>query len=676
MPPLFGLETEFGFTARGAADAHVGVERLVAAAGVLGPSLRDPSGAGVFLANGGRLYADGAHPEYATPEVSDPWSLVRYSQAGERLLERALDRVARRARSKEMWAFKANVHPFARTSWGSHESVLTRSHPEALAERLIPHLVSRVLYSGAGGFDVFSPGVSFVLSPRAVFINRPESESSTGNRPIVHTKDEPCSTKPYRRLHLVCGESLCSERAAWLRAATTVIVVALLDAGHRPDGFAPLANPVAALRTISGDPTCGGRVPLTDGRMVTAATLQRSYLLLAEQHAGENFMPAWTDRACRHWRTALDEIESHAASVGRTFDWAIKRTLFERVLARHGLTWELAEEWTTTLREGTECALDEDRLRILKRLRRELFACDLRFGQLGSGGLFAALDRANALTHRMDGVIDVDAAIEQPPDTTRAWLRGVAVRRLAGSGADWVCDWTRISSDTENTYLDLGDPFETEERWLPLRISRGREPAAGARAAAGSQSAAPADDLPFTTTNRVPTAPVSSARALPAAPVRSWITPRSVVLSPETQAAVARLELLLGHGFEVVETHCQLARVYLTAGDLFRARQHARWAWGARLLAPRPVVARCLWFQVLFALLDGSDWEAWLRRLRELMQRQAWVDRSAVVPALGAVRDRLAPGHLAMMQKLCRVLRGVDGADSLVGHAWWDSLSS
>ncbi|HVQ65077.1 MAG TPA: proteasome accessory factor PafA2 family protein, partial [Terriglobia bacterium] len=38
------------------------------------------------LANGGRLYVDGAHPEYSTPECTNPREIVAFERAGERIL--------------------------------------------------------------------------------------------------------------------------------------------------------------------------------------------------------------------------------------------------------------------------------------------------------------------------------------------------------------------------------------------------------------------------------------------------------------------------------------------------------------------------------------------------------------------------------------------------------------
>src|SRR3989454_3011533 len=42
------------------------------------------------LANGGRLYVDGAHPEYSTPECTTARDVVLYEKAGERILAAAV----------------------------------------------------------------------------------------------------------------------------------------------------------------------------------------------------------------------------------------------------------------------------------------------------------------------------------------------------------------------------------------------------------------------------------------------------------------------------------------------------------------------------------------------------------------------------------------------------------
>jgi hypothetical protein len=517
MTPLFGLETEFGLAAQDRpeewnADDHDALAvandqaawQLVDAVRQLTPALPDLGGSGAFLSNGSRVYVDAGHLESATPEVSTPWEIVRYVLAGHRLLEKALAGAAGPGGPRPL-LFRTNVDYLSWQSWGCHESILCGRGTFDALELLIPHLVSRVVFAGAGGFDPRSPGISFVLSPRALFLSVPVSRSSTDHRRgLVHRKDEPLAAGPYKRLHLICGDSLCSEQAMWLRTATTVLVAAMIDAGLDTGPPIVLADPVAALHAMARDPSCHVKVPLADGRAVTALELQRHYLRAAASHAGASCMPAWAPAACRSWRAMLDLLERAPDSVVTTLDWGIKRALFARVLARHGLSWTSAARWTAALREvmaaftpsgaghawpdpgallapGIEAfpasahiqpilhghGFDRKGLAPFLRARRALFECDVRFGQLGGGGLFDMLDRDEVLTHRVPGVGDVARAIEHPPEHGRAHVRGDAIRRLAGDAQDCVCDWTCITNRQTGRSLDLADPFEQEERWRP-----------------------------------------------------------------------------------------------------------------------------------------------------------------------------------------------------------------
>src|SRR5665811_1494546 len=50
--------------------------------------------ANVILTNGARLYVDHAHPEYSTPEVTNPFDAVLWDKAGERVMAEAARRAA------------------------------------------------------------------------------------------------------------------------------------------------------------------------------------------------------------------------------------------------------------------------------------------------------------------------------------------------------------------------------------------------------------------------------------------------------------------------------------------------------------------------------------------------------------------------------------------------------
>ena len=80
---------------------------------------------------------------------------------------------------EEAALFRSNVdYGGAPTTWGCHESYLHTSDPRSLPQSLNPHLVSRIIYCGAGGFDATSPGLDFLLSPRVPFLYHVTSAES------------------------------------------------------------------------------------------------------------------------------------------------------------------------------------------------------------------------------------------------------------------------------------------------------------------------------------------------------------------------------------------------------------------------------------------------------------------------------------------------------------------
>jgi proteasome accessory factor A len=216
---LHGLETEYSFTqfAEGGEvlDRRAGLHGLFLMARKRLESLPDASSSGLFLGNGSRFYLDaGNHPELCTPECTDPWQLVRYLKAGEASLmdlAKELDKPQLGVKLMRTAFFRSNVDYFTRATWGCHESYQYRSRASAMSHELVPHLVSRIVYTGAGGFDDRSPGLEFLVSPRVAHLERVSSDDSTAARGIFHTKDEPLSRGGWHRLHVLCGESLCGE---------------------------------------------------------------------------------------------------------------------------------------------------------------------------------------------------------------------------------------------------------------------------------------------------------------------------------------------------------------------------------------------------------------------------------------------------------------------------------
>ena len=394
----------------------------------------------------------------------------------------------------------------SQTTWGCHESYLHCGDPSEFPGQIIPHLVSRILYTGAGGWNSVSPELEFLLSPRVVHLVTDVSGCSTHDRGLFHTKDESLSGEGHHRLHLLCGESLCSETASWLKLGTTALIVAGIEAGLKPGEAVMPRSPLEAMKVFAGDPQCKAVVKGRCGATFTAIEMQRHYLAQAEAHVHDPFMPRWAEAVCRKWRETLDRLQKGSPeSVQGTLDWAMKFALFKNHAHRCGFEWDKISRWNDVLMKlrraldargydaldtpiRAEFVLDDatpiqqevaslapylkqhglqwDRLKPFLLMREELFEADFRFSQIGKTSIFGSLDRRGLLDHRVPGAGRLEEALEQPPEGGRAPLRGQVISRLAGTSSECFCDWSMICDLKSGKRLDLSDPFENEERWI------------------------------------------------------------------------------------------------------------------------------------------------------------------------------------------------------------------
>ena len=506
--PVLGVETEYAFThfeRNGEARLRaLSLERMLHFARTQLPNLSDVAAPGVYLGNGSRLYIDtGNHPEMSTPECSDPRELVRYIQAGERILAGLAREVQKEVSGSRASVFRCNVDYCSGQTWGCHESVLHHAPQPALAEEIIPHLISRLIYTGTGGFDNNSPGVQFMLSPRVSHLVKVTGDNSVRNRGIFHTKDEPLCKGNHHRLHLLCGESLCSELASFLKVGATALVVYLIEAGVCRGGEVSLQSPVTAMRLFAGDPSCTQTAVLKNGRKASALEIQRHYLNAAEGHVSRSFMPPWAGEVCAAWRQMLDRLEEGAEAVSTQLDWGIKYWLSREHARKRGFEWDRVGYWSRLVessgagqdpREAELEALARERQlfgegrtdiflqpklppgleskgasdeegRSFLALRAELFEIDTRFGELGSGGIFSAMNRAGVLDHSLPGLGSIDDAVECPPARGRAHERGEAIRSLCRSPGRYAADWQSIVDRQDNRILNLSDPFGRNATW-------------------------------------------------------------------------------------------------------------------------------------------------------------------------------------------------------------------
>src|ERR1700712_1006296 len=339
---IFGIENEYGVTCTSRGQrrlspdevAHVLFRRVVSWG-------RSSNG---FLENGARLYLDvGSHPEYATPECDSIHDVVVHDKAGERILEGLVQSAEQRLREEgirgEVFLFKNNTDS-AGNSYGCHENYLVEREGDfsKFTDVLIPFLVTRQVYAGAGKVLQTARGAMYCIAQRAEHIWEGVSSATTRSRPIINTRDEPhADAERFRRLHVIVGDSNMSEYATFLKVGAASILLRMLEDPSVVLRDMALDNPIRAIREISHDMTCRRRVRLANGREVSALDIQSEYLQRALRYAeAKGFGPLET-KALNMWQHCVETIEKDPLELDREVDWVIKYKLLEAYRERNDL---------------------------------------------------------------------------------------------------------------------------------------------------------------------------------------------------------------------------------------------------------------------------------------------------------------------------------------------------
>ncbi len=379
-----------------------------------------------LLANGGRLYVDGAHPEYSTPECTTAREVVVFERAGERVMAACL-RALERARGGERFVLYKNNTDGKGNSYGYHENYLVaRAVPfERLVRAMVPFLVTRQIYAGAGkvGSENQTRPVDYQISQRADFFECLVDLNTMVKRPIINTRDEPhADPAKYRRFHVIVGDANMAELSTYLKVGTGAIVMELAEAGATlPD--LELEDPVSAIKEVSRDLDMKGTLKLVDGGVTSAIGIQRTYLRAAMDYfACHEVTPATKDVLVR-WEEVLDKLEQDPHSLADQLDWVAKRQMIRSYMDRKGCGW------------------DDPRVRLL----------DLQYHDLRpEKGLYYTLERQR-LVERLVSDAEIDAAVHTPPRSTRAYFRGQCLKKF--SGAVYAGSWTSVLFDVGNTTI-------------------------------------------------------------------------------------------------------------------------------------------------------------------------------------------------------------------------------
>jgi proteasome accessory factor A len=446
---IFGLENEYGVTCTLRGQRRLSPDEV--ARYLFRRVVSWGRSSNVFLENGARLYLDvGSHPEYATPECDSLLDLVTHDKAGERILESLLESAEARLREEgikgDIYLFKNNTDS-AGNSYGCHENYCTSRADDLnhYSDVLIPFLVSRSVYAGAGKVLQTARGAVFCVTQRAEHIWEGVSSATTRSRPIINTRDEPhADAEKYRRLHVIVGDSNMSEYTNFLKVGAAAIMLRMLEDESVVLRDLTLENPIRAIREISHDMTCTRKVRLANGREASALDIQGEYLNRALKYAQTKGFPEEETKALGMWKHCMEALEKDPMTLDREIDWVIKYKLIEAFRARHDIP------------------LSHARVGLL----------DLQYHDIHrERGVFYRMQQ-RGLVERMCTDEAIDTAIETPPQSTRAKLRGDFIKAAKEKKRDFTVDWVhlKLNDQAQRTVL-CKDPFKSKDERVEKLIA-------------------------------------------------------------------------------------------------------------------------------------------------------------------------------------------------------------
>jgi len=438
---IFGLENEYGVTCTYRGQRRLSPDEV--ARYLFRRVVSWGRSSNVFLENGARLYLDvGSHPEYATPECDSILDLIAHDKAGERTLEELVSLADRRLHDEgiagDIYLFKNNTDS-AGNSYGCHENYLVSRYGEfqKLADVLIPFLVTRQIFAGAGKVLQTPRGSLFCLAQRAEHIWEGVSSATTRSRPIINTRDEPhADAERYRRLHVIVGDSNMSEYASLLKIGTTDLVLRMVEEAAVMRDLT-LENPIRAIREISHDITCRRPMKLANGREMSAIEIQLEYFDRARTFIDRRGIDGLPRRVLEMWEEALKCLEAQDLTpLEGKLDWVTKRWMIESYRSRNDLP------------------LQHPKVALL----------DLSYHDVNrERGLYYVLERRGKMVRVIDEET-IEEATTTPPQTTRARLRGEFIRRAKERRRDFTVDWVhlKLNDQAQRTVL-CKDPFKAHD---------------------------------------------------------------------------------------------------------------------------------------------------------------------------------------------------------------------
>ena len=218
-----------------------------------------------WLVNGGRVYPDQSHLEFAGAEgLAGSFDGVLQEKASELIISAAAEKMVQFG-LEELSFYKNNTGPvdenqfFLETTYGSHHNYSYQEKHEPMVFYLLTNFLPAALpFSGNGHIQRMASGkFIYALSERALYVELADGKitasQTTEHRTLLNDKNEPFMdpSTGLKRLHLISRDATRCELQTWLVDAMTHFVLRLAEEDWKLPYYYRIVDPVAEWHRIN-----------------------------------------------------------------------------------------------------------------------------------------------------------------------------------------------------------------------------------------------------------------------------------------------------------------------------------------------------------------------------------------------------------------------------------------
>lgn len=407
-----------------------------------------------FLSNGGRFYQDsGNHLEYATPEDISLEQFVTNEFSGEQIVIDALHRFIKGEEKYDAVKVRKRVIDDKNNTWGYHINLLadraTTQDSTKDLHLMGLHFATSLPLLGGGAIvaNQQSDQLHYTFGQKINDLHYDYIHGTTQTqKAVINLRDEPLSDGiRFRRVHITSTDPHILPWATWMTMGSYSLILRAIEQRRPHQLQLPTGgnarNPLLEMAMQNNhDLTMRKTLHELGNRTLKQFDVQHELLQIVEQtdHTDEEAA------VLREWKTAIDDLETNPKLLNYRSDAITRLTLI-----RHALN---AKNEDPSNMESTVARERDELYDTVAKIQRH----DATPTESYSQSIPAKLRKAR-LSSKNPSDEAIAARMFEPPQTTRAKIRGAAIAR----GAMDV-NWHRYKFATRAEHR-LDDPYMTEE---------------------------------------------------------------------------------------------------------------------------------------------------------------------------------------------------------------------